>query len=655
MHTPQWCLFYDNHTMVMCPDVGEGFDVEAFTDRIKDCGVDFLTFHARCNQGNAYYNTDIGTRHPSLSYDLFGELAEACERKNIALSAYFNAGLSHEEGVQHREWLRVGPEGEIYSGDWGGPFYKTMCYNTGYSDHLIAMIVELVENYPVSGLFIDCVSVPYTRPCLCPNCVREMKERGMDWKEEADRRAFGKLTYTRLIERITEAATAVDPDLLLYFNGAGAETQSDYGNYMECECLPTSSGWGYEYLPVMSRYLRTLGYDTVLNMTGRFSISWGDFGGLRTKPSLTYDCIYGLANGMRPNIGGHFHPRGDLDEPVFDLIEDVYKELQPYDPWFEDAEPLSDMAVVSTTPDILGEGLDITKSATRMLCELNQQFDVVTPFSSWEDYSLLVLPDTIRLDDDLSARLKRHLEDGGAVISSYKSGLRPEEDKFALPQWGLSYLGDDPVKPPYIVAEPAFSEGIPDMPMCVYEAGIHVEPASEAEILARVVDPYYNEGFDGEHANYYTPPDDVTDKPAIVQSGSVIHFVHPIFRSYFNQTPLHLRQHLSNALQRLLPEPLLQITNFPSFGRSSVTGQDNRRMVFLMTYVPEHRGAGSQRIEEAIAVRDVCVRLRTDGRVPDAVYLAPDRLELEFTVNGSYVEVTVPEVEGYAVVVFEEK
>ena len=54
MHQPKYCLFYDNHTMPACPDVGENFDAELFTDRIKSCGVDYLTFHARCNMGMAY-------------------------------------------------------------------------------------------------------------------------------------------------------------------------------------------------------------------------------------------------------------------------------------------------------------------------------------------------------------------------------------------------------------------------------------------------------------------------------------------------------------------------------------------------------------------------------------------------------------------------
>ena len=95
-------LFYDFHTLTTIPDVGARFDVEKFTDNVKACGVDFLTWHARCNQGNAYYNTKIGSRHPSLKSDLFGDIARSCRRKGIRLSAYMNGSLSDEEALHHQ-------------------------------------------------------------------------------------------------------------------------------------------------------------------------------------------------------------------------------------------------------------------------------------------------------------------------------------------------------------------------------------------------------------------------------------------------------------------------------------------------------------------------------------------------------------------------
>ena len=80
-------------------------------------------------------------------------------------------------------------------------------------------------------------------------------------------------------------------------------------------------------------------------MNGRF-YDWGDFGGLRPENAIKSELLYGLANGMRPNIGGHFHPRGDLENAVLDRIEKIYKELQTMEPWFDNAKNITEVAIV---------------------------------------------------------------------------------------------------------------------------------------------------------------------------------------------------------------------------------------------------------------------------------------------------------------------
>ena len=55
------------------------------------------------------------------------------------------------------------------------PHAVTMCYNSPYRQHLLDMIKEVAENYPVSGFFFDCLQ-PY--PCVCPVCSAKMKEQG---------------------------------------------------------------------------------------------------------------------------------------------------------------------------------------------------------------------------------------------------------------------------------------------------------------------------------------------------------------------------------------------------------------------------------------------------------------------------------------------
>jgi hypothetical protein len=285
----------------------------------KACGVDYIVFPARCNLGMAYYDTEVGIRHPSLKYDLFGKLAEACRSKDIALTAYVNAGLSHEEGLLHRDWLILTPEGYTYRPDHLDHFFRGMCYNSGYGEHLLEMLREIVRGYPVAGLFLDCMRLV---PCVGVECVREMKQLGMDWAAPYALDEFSNLSRVRMARRIAEASRAIRPDLLLYFNGVNYEDQLEWCSHLEYECLPTG-GWGYDVRPAFARYMRTLG-KPVFNMTGRFHKSWGDFGGIRTEASLEYDCLDGLSQGMRVCIGDHYHPRGDVNVAVSQLVARVY-------------------------------------------------------------------------------------------------------------------------------------------------------------------------------------------------------------------------------------------------------------------------------------------------------------------------------------------
>lgn len=60
-----------------------------------------------------------------------------------------------------------------------------------------------------------------------------------------------------------------------------------------------------------------------------------------------------------------------------------------------------------------------------------------------------------------------------------------------------------------------------------------------------------------------------------------------------------------------------------------------------------------QIIEEPVLLKDIGIGLRTDGQKVKKVYLAPSEEEIEFKVEKNYTLVTIPEVIGYQMVVFE--
>ncbi|MCK5845289.1 MAG: beta-galactosidase trimerization domain-containing protein, partial [Victivallales bacterium] len=502
----------------------------------------------------------------------------------------------------------------------------------------------------VSGFFIDCLQ---SHPCVCPVCVQEMKKLGIDWRDEKQVVKFAESSCLRISEDIAKAAREINPDFMLYFNNPSFEDLKDFSSHFECECLPTA-GWGYDTLPTMAHYMRTIGKEyPILNMTGRFN-NWGDFGGLRTEAGLEYDLLYGLANCMRPNVGGHFHPRGDTIHPVFDRIEKIYKKLQLREPWYDGAENLTDIAVVFPKDIVAIRSDNSLVGAVRILSELKCQFDIVTECSNWEKYSLLVIPDNVTFNDEVAERVKAHISKGGAVIASGESGLNKEESAFALEnEWGVKHIGKSDLNPAYFELPKSLSHGLPDMPLSVYAGGEEVEPLPDTVVESKLIKPYYNTHWDGVDAFVYNPPEKTVKAPFLTTKGKVAYFSFRIFEGYFNQAPFHLREMFGNVLNHLLPHPILKTEGLPSFARVFVTKQPDRTMVHLLAYVPEKRGK-TQAVDEPITVLDSKISLKCGDTAPQKAYLAPDmNNELPIEQCDGYAAVLLPRFTGYAILVLE--
>ncbi|MFA6816620.1 MAG: alpha-amylase family protein, partial [Lentisphaeria bacterium] len=580
---PKYALFFDNHTQVETPDVGKNFQVKAFVAQLKRCGIDYLGFHARCNLGMAYYNTKIGTRHPSLNYDLFGELTEECAKNNIAITAYFNGGISSYEGAMHRDWTTILPDGREYREEKTSPFVRTMCYNSPYRDHLIAMICEVAKNYPVKGFFIDCLGA---FGCTCPTCIKMMKEQGIDITNNDAIIEFSRQSVLRLCRDIKAAISKIIPEPMLYFNGPTFESVKDLDAYFDCECLPTA-GWGYESLPISAHYMRNvMPGKSLLNMTGRF-YDWGDFGGLRNAESLKFDLFYGLAHGLRPNIGGHFHPRGDLDLPVFDRIAEVYDAIRPYDPWYNNAQNITDIAILCAN-DFPQEMRKLSMvSLTRALEELKMQFDIIPIgcLQSLDNYKLVIIPEDITICDTMVTAIRAFLKEGGKLIANGVNAAKAIGEELHV-----TYQEEADINPVYFkVTVPELAKNHPDMPLSLYAKCSKVVALPGAETAGYIIKPFANKGWNGTYAVHYTPPMEKTSLPFLITTQNTIYCSGDLWNGFAQHCADHLRDLLKNSIEKLLCNPLVKDVFLPSFSRLILTAQSHRINAHITAYAPEKR------------------------------------------------------------------
>ena len=630
MHYPKYAFFYDFHTSPVLRGIGRDFHADEFAERLKRCGVDFVSFPARCNMGMAYYDTKIGIRHYGLDFDLFGELCRACTERGIAVNAYFNGGISQEETRLHPDWrVRLAttpPIGAVT------PFLRTACCNTPYGAHLKAMMREVAERYPVAGFFVDCMA---TNGCTCESCLAKMAAEGIDTTDAAAVRAFARRSILAFAGELSAAVRAVNPEFLLYFNGIGYEEQSEISSYLDFECIPTKDGTGYEYLPIISRYMRTLGDRPRLNMTGRFYL-WGDFGGLRPEAAIRQELLTGLAQGMRPNIGDHLAPDGRLCEAAQRQAERIFAFLQEREEFFTGAVPQAEVAILYPRPQAQIWQAPEVRGALRMLEELHAQFDIVTDAGDWERYRLLVLPDTVTLTPAQAQRLQGYLRNGGTVIGSGESGIIEGQGAF-LPEWGCESLGACDFTPAFFPGD--------GMACAIYADGLRLQ-ATTAEAALPLIRPLVNHCWDGIYPQYYNPPGDPTEAPFLVRTAQISHFSHRIFQGYRKYAPQSLRKAFASELRRLLPEPMLVADALPQYVRTAVNAQGARTIVHLLAHIPERRGEDCDIIEDDLLVPETEVRLRTAAT---RAVLAPDRRPLPTRREGKYLVVRVPQFAGSAI------
>ncbi|HOM26201.1 MAG TPA: family 10 glycosylhydrolase [bacterium] len=648
---PKRAIHLDFHTMPGVYDVGIDFNGKEFVKTLKEANVDYITTFAKCNLGFAYYPTKIGIIHPGLKKrDLLGEIIEECHKEGIMVSAYFNVGLDHENSVRHRDWCKVNKEGQIAEMQYMGHFFRKMCLNTDFKDYILGMIEEVIDNYPVDGIFLDCFTLS---PCYGGECVREMKKLNIDPSDEIKARDFCWMITEKFMEEVKKILKRKNKDIFLFFNGLPYRKQP---THLELEVLPTG-GWGYDFLPWIIRYARTL-KKPFFTMTGRFHKGWGDFGGLRTFHSLMFDLYYSVSNGGTCSIGDHMHPRGKLEKEVYDLIGKCYSEIKKIEEFTENAENITEMVIIEPNLSMFyGYHFDYSSlaGATRMLSELKYQFDVSDGTDDISKYKIVILPDNIKVDKNLREKLKKHLKKGGILISSDLSCFDLEKKKFIFDDYKIEFEGEEENNPTYFVGEKEFSDGIPDMPLTIYDQGISIKAKKGSKIIAYIYKPYFNyKSWDWEHENLYTPPEKNTGRPAIVQFGNIIHFSFPVFKNYHNHAYIYYKKLLYNCLEKIYPEPLIKHKNIPSFVQITLASQKNKNIIHILAYIPELRGKSMQIIEEPLILKDIEIGVKNiDKKKIKRIYLVPSNEEIEFKEEGNYIWFKIESMAGYQMVVIE--
>ncbi len=652
-------IHLDFHTSPHILDVGRDFDAKSFARTMKDASVNSVTVFAKCHHGHLYYDTQRPERHPGLKpgLNLTEEQVSALHVEGIRAPIYISIQVDEYAALNHPEWVVRNPDGS-HSKGWGNngvfvPGWHILDMSSPYATYVAEQTVEILEKLkPVDGVFFD---MCWDQPSSSVSAIAGMRKHGFDPASPADRDAYATHVALDYMERFHKLVTDTSPEATVFFNGRAISRlwqDIPFQEQTEIEALPTG-GWGYMYFPVNVRYARTFPKPS-MGMTGRFHRSWGDFGGLKPYPALEYETSQMIAHGARCSVGDQLHPRGRLDKASYELIGKAYSRVKDREPWLEGAVSHAQVGLFQLPTSSLITTQNTSRSdegAVRMLTQLKVQFDVVQATSKLENYALLVLPDALPLDADLLERLQTYLRQGGKILATGVSGLTADGKQVLLPELGIEPQGFSPFSVTYIRFGEQVSAGVPETDHVVYESGVRALPASSAQALASVVEPYFERTWDHFCSHNQTPSAELTPYLAAVLNGSTVYISYPIFSLFANYGNQSHRWLVGNVLNLLLPEPLLKVTA-PTGMETSVMRQGSREIVHLLFYTPERRTPVLDLIEDIIPLYNLPLALKMP-QAPNRVYLAPERSPLEFRYADGYTHVTVPEVNGHAMVVFE--
>lgn len=642
----------DFHTSEEIDGICSQFDPEEFAATVEKAHVDSITCFARCHHGWIYFDTKAfpERRHPHLATNLLKEQIEACHARNIRVPIYTTVQWDHLTAYEHPEWVIVDSEGRI-SGTppYQAGFYRRICLNTPYVDFLKAHVQEILETLPTDGLFFDIVA---PQECSCSYCRKGMLEEGLEPSNAQARMQYAakivnnfKLDMTRFVQQTNE-------DCSIFYNaghvGPRHKSVVDAYTHFELESLP-SGGWGYMHFPLAMRYGRNLGLDC-MGMTGKFHTSWGDFHSFKNQQALEFECFNMLALGAKCSIGDQLPPNGKICQATYNLISSIYSEVEKKEPWCKDVKALTDIGVLTPEEFEGGRNNETSMGVARMLQEGAQQFDIIDSSADFSAFKVIVLPDSIPVSDDLACKIDKYLDQGGAAIASYQSGLNAQKSEFSLKALGVKLKGDAPYSPDFIVPSGEVGAGLPETEHVMYMKGMEVEAEADSKVLSDVVVPYFNRTYKHFCSHRHTPSAGKVGYPGIVKNGNAIYFAHPIFTQYCQNAPRWCKDLFLNALGMLLPDPLVKI-EAPTTALATINEQEseNRWILHLLHYIPERRGQDFDIIEDVIPIFDVKVSVKVSKEI-QSVICVPGEIPLEFEKKGDRIQFMLPKLEGHQMI-----
>ena len=647
----------DFHTSEYFPEVGNNWDKKQWQANLKKGHVNSINIFAKCHHGYCYYDTKVGTRHPKLDFDLLKAQIKASHEIGVSTQAYITVGWNVLDAREHPEWVSTGKNGEdkfaktVASKKPGEPFpwgWPTLSPEGPYLEHLKKHTEELAKNYDLDGFWYDIVPVGNIN--YNEWSKKDMEANGIDWQDRDQAWEHHCKKMHKFFREINAIIRKYKPDATIYYNWTTPmnnqkvlnEEYHQYNTKQDLEDLPTT--WaGYDVFPVRAKYYANTG-KPIVAMSGKFHAAWGEFGGFKHKDAIWYEAANMMAFGAHCNFGDQLHPTGQLEEATYENIGHAYAYI----------EQIEDYCINANHKAKTGLWINFTgrdNAITKLLLENQINFVVANNLKDWSDLEVLVLHSGLRLKEADLDRINQFTEAGGKLMVIGKAGVKSGQPLF---NFGVKAIKKAKYRIDYTYVSDELTDNLVQSPFLNRYPALIAEPEEEAEILAKIYEPYFDRTVEHwtSHDNtpYQTEP---AKHPAVIRKGNIIWLAHDLDLIYDKEGSQVHKQLFNNAFRQLLPQSIADV-EMPSCGRMNLMEQkDKNRYIVHLTYGTPHKRGKAQVIEDLVPLHNVPVSLNVNASIKKA-WLVPgnQKLKIQKSDDGS-VKVVVPEFKCHTAVVFE--
>lgn len=650
---PKRQIHLDFHTSPLIEGIGAEFSADEFGATLKKAHVEHINLFAKCHHGWFYYPSAVGKMHPGLSFDLLGAQTEACRRYGISYSIYTCVGWNERTADEHPDWLELPPDGPAgYKAPGSREFYEwqTLCLNQpDYRELICAELREEYERFSPLGFWIDIIQ---PHECACPCCRKKAFALGLDIEKQEDRVRLARLSQLDYMRDIHSFVMALDPKLHLYFNGhayacdLGDEpalsnsNKRKYVTFLDIESLP-SPEWGYAHFPVSVNYVNKYDTHDVIMMNGKFHLAWGDFGTLRNREALEYECFRAVANGAGVCVGDQLHPAGRLEKSVYERIGAVFEALERTEQWCTGSRKMAQIAVYTPTKsaEMSGNSMNLSlEGAYRVLTEQKYQYDIVDLTDDISGYALLILPDEVTLTAEAARRIDEYVEKGGRLLTTGFSG----RELCCMP---VVFEGSGNTCPRYMDIPAGVFPCVPAMKTVAYSGGAKIAAKPGAQVLCETVDSYFDRTDEHFCSHRQTPPKPHGDgEPCIVTDGQVSVVSNVLFRDLAQYGVRVYKDILSDLIGRLVETPWV-LSDLPAYAEVTLRRLGRSIIVHVLNYLVQRKCRELDTVEEVVPLFDRTLRVYT-GCAPEAVYLQPEGKAAQYSFEDGYTVISLERLDG---------